>query len=200
MWLIACLVGGVLFAEVYGYWLHRLMHSDRIAFMSRNHMIHHLRLYGPRMKQRPEAGYRYAVSGRANLGGIGMEWLVPIGVTIAAILVTFRVLGGSWLQAATFLGSALLYSYFLFWLLHNAMHQRETWMLRQAWLEPWFLAARRRHDIHHVRLNAEGQLYANFGIGFGGMDRIFGTRYAQATRVEDAALERAHERYREILQ
>lgn len=196
---MACLAGGVLFAEIYGYWLHRVMHSDVIAFMSRNHMIHHLKIYGPRMKQRPQVGYRFAVSGRASLGGIGMEWLVPIGVTIAAILVTFRLLGGTLAPATVFLGSALLYSYFLFWMLHNAMHQRETWLLRRPWLANWFLRARRRHDIHHVRLNRDGRLYANFGIGFGWLDRVFGTAYEQASRVEDSALARAHDRYREVV-
>jgi len=175
------------------------MHSDAIAFMSRNHMIHHLKIYGPRMKQRPEVGYRFAVSGRVSLGGIGTEWLVPIGVTIVAILLGFRVAGGTWAQAGVFLGAALLYSYFLFWLLHNAMHQQETWLVRRRWLARWFLGARRRHDIHHVRLNAEGRLYANFGIGFAWMDHVFGTAYGQATRVEDAALERAHDRYREVV-
>jgi sterol desaturase/sphingolipid hydroxylase (fatty acid hydroxylase superfamily) len=189
----------VVFAEVYGYWLHRLMHSDAIAFMSRNHMIHHLKIYGPRMKQRPEAGYRYAIAGRTNFGGIGTEWLVPIGMTVVLILVAIRGLGGTWLQAGVFLGSALFYSYFLFWLLHNAMHQRETWMSRQPWFRTWFLAARRRHDIHHVRLNAEGRLYANFGIGFAWMDHLAGSAYQQATPVEDTALARAHDRYREVV-
>jgi sterol desaturase/sphingolipid hydroxylase (fatty acid hydroxylase superfamily) len=199
VWLLACLLGGVLFAEVYGYGLHRLMHSDVIAFTSRNHMIHHLKIYGPRMKQRPEDGYRFAVAGRANLGGIGMEWLVPIGLTIVVILVTFRGLGATWLHASVFLSSALFYSYFLFWLLHNAMHQRVTWMLRQPWLRRWFLAARHRHDVHHVRLDSEGRLYANFGIGFAWMDHVFGTAHQQATLVEDAALARAHDRYREVV-
>lgn len=192
-------VSGILFAEFYGYWLHRLMHSDVIAFMSRNHMIHHLQIYGPRMKQRPEAGYRYAVAGRANLGGIGLEWLVPIGLTIGVIVMVFAVMGAPRWGTVVFLGTALGYSYFLFWLLHNSMHQRETWLIEHAWIGPWFRRARRRHDIHHVRLNAEGRLYTNFGIGFGGLDRVFGTASSQAAPVEDAALARAHERYREVV-
>jgi sterol desaturase/sphingolipid hydroxylase (fatty acid hydroxylase superfamily) len=199
MWILACSVGGVLFAEVYGYWLHRLLHSDTIHFLSRNHMIHHLQLYGPRMKQRPEAGYRFAVTGRTHLGGIGLEWLVPIGTTIAVIFSVFLVLGGSWLQALVFVVAAVGYSYFLFWHLHNAMHQRETWLARSPWFGRWFLGARRRHDIHHVRINGEGLLDSNFGIGFGGMDRVFGTAASRATTVSDAALARARERYRDVV-
>ena len=33
----SCLV-----AEFIGYWLHRLLHSDKLAWLSRNHMAHHL--------------------------------------------------------------------------------------------------------------------------------------------------------------
>ncbi len=199
MWIVGSLLGGVLFAEIYGYWLHRLLHSDKIHLLSRNHMIHHLQIYGPRMKQRPETAYRYAVSGRANVGGVGLEWLVPIAVSIGVIFVAFWLAGGTSLQASVFVGVALGYSYFLFWHLHNAMHQRETWLSKSRWLSPWFLRARRRHDIHHVRLNAQGFLYSNFGIGFGWMDNVFGTAFTNATRVEDASLTRARERYRDVV-
>lgn len=199
MWIVASLVGGILFAEVYGYWLHRLMHSDVIHFVSRNHMIHHLDLYGPRMKQRPDAAYRFSVAGRMNVLGIGLEWLIPIGVTIAAIYGVFSVAGASAVSATVFVGGSLGYSYFLFWHLHNAMHQRETWLSRSRWLSSWFLRARRRHDIHHVRLDADGYLYSNFGIGFAWMDHVFGTAYTRAAPVTDDALHRAHARYRDVI-
>ncbi len=199
MWIVGSLVGGILFAEIYGYWLHRLLHSDKIHFLSRNHMIHHLQIYGPRMKQRPEVAYRYAVSGRASLGGVGLEWLVPIAVSIGVIFVAFWLAGGAPLHASVFVAVALGYSYFLFWHLHNAMHQRETWLGKSRLLSPWFLKARRRHDIHHVRLNAQGLLYSNFGIGFGWMDRVCGTAFTNAAPVVDASLARAHERYRDVV-
>lgn len=199
MWIVASLVGGILFAEVFGYWLHRLMHSDVIHFMSRNHMIHHLQLYGPRMKQRPDSAYRFSVAGRLNVLGIGLEWLIPIGITIGAIYGGFAAAGVPIVYATAFVGGALAYSYFLFWHLHNAMHQRETWLSRSRWLSPWFLRARRRHDIHHVRLDGEGYLYSNFGIGFAWMDHVFGTAYAQAAPVTNDALRQAHTRYRDVI-
>lgn len=199
MWSIAWIVGGVLFAEVYVYWLHRLLHSDKIHWLTRNHMIHHLKIYGPRMKQRPEVAYRYAVAGRAHLGGLGLEWLVPIGVTSTALYGIFALVGAPWTRASLFIGVALLYSYFVLWRLHNTMHQRETWVSELPLVKGWFARARRRHDIHHVRLNDQGFLNANFGIAFAWTDRLFGTFCDRASPVNDAALERAHERYREVM-
>jgi sterol desaturase/sphingolipid hydroxylase (fatty acid hydroxylase superfamily) len=37
----------ILTAELAGYVLHRVMHSERFPVLSRAHMIHHLELYGP---------------------------------------------------------------------------------------------------------------------------------------------------------
>jgi len=46
-------VTAIVASELLGYWLHRLLHSGRIPFLSLNHMKHHLLLYGPLQKQRP---------------------------------------------------------------------------------------------------------------------------------------------------
>jgi hypothetical protein len=45
----SCLV-----AELAGYWLHRLLPSDRLPFLSRTHMFHHVLLYGPLQPMRAE--------------------------------------------------------------------------------------------------------------------------------------------------
>jgi len=45
--LCSCLV-----AEFAGYWLHRLLHTDKLSFLSRGHMLHHLLLYGPTQPMR----------------------------------------------------------------------------------------------------------------------------------------------------
>jgi hypothetical protein len=49
---IATAVGSCSVAEFLGYWLHRLLHSDKIPALSRSHMIHHLRYYGPKHRMR----------------------------------------------------------------------------------------------------------------------------------------------------
>jgi hypothetical protein len=58
-------------AELLGYGLHRLLHSGLIGFLSREHMKHHMVLYGPLQPQRFEK-YRDATSGDLSLGNIGL--------------------------------------------------------------------------------------------------------------------------------
>lgn len=47
----AWVTGSCIAAELLGYWLHRLIHSGIIAFLSRKHMKHHLSVYGPLQEQ-----------------------------------------------------------------------------------------------------------------------------------------------------
>jgi hypothetical protein len=66
----SCLV-----AELAGYWLlRRLLHSDKLPFLSRNHMVHHLLLYGPLP---PMCGEKSndAISKRGN---VALESLAPL--------------------------------------------------------------------------------------------------------------------------
>ena len=45
----SCLV-----AELAGYWLHGLLPSDKLPFLSRSHMVHQLLPYGPTQPMRAE--------------------------------------------------------------------------------------------------------------------------------------------------
>src|SRR5580704_12852644 len=86
---LAC---SVLAAELAGYALHRLMHSDRFPAMSRAHLIHHLVIYGPKHPMRtPE--YHDATSGRAAIGNVGLEWLIPSGLILASCWGALWLLG-----------------------------------------------------------------------------------------------------------
>ncbi len=58
----SCLV-----AELAGYWLHSLLHSDKLPFLSRSHIVHHLLLYGPMQPMRAEH-YKDATRARFSLG------------------------------------------------------------------------------------------------------------------------------------
>ncbi len=49
---VATLVDSVIVAEFAGYWLHRLLHSDKFPALSRGHLIHHFLIYGPRQPMR----------------------------------------------------------------------------------------------------------------------------------------------------
>jgi hypothetical protein len=67
--LLAWIAGSVLSAELLGYGLHRLLHSGIVPALSRNHMKHHLVLYGPLQKQHSTA-YHNATEGRALCSAI----------------------------------------------------------------------------------------------------------------------------------
>ena len=55
MIVLSWMTGSMVSAELLGYLLHRLLHSGWIGFLSRNHMRHHLAIYGPLQEQRSPA-------------------------------------------------------------------------------------------------------------------------------------------------
>jgi sterol desaturase/sphingolipid hydroxylase (fatty acid hydroxylase superfamily) len=48
--IIVTILAAALIAELTGYLMHILLHSNKIAFLSKSHMIHHLVLYGPKCR------------------------------------------------------------------------------------------------------------------------------------------------------
>lgn len=172
--ILATLSASILVAELAGYILHRVMHSEKLPTLSRAHMIHHFQLYGPNQPMRAKE-YKNATQGRASLGNIGMEWIVPAALILAVCRSVMWVLRVSWgyqlLAFATLIGwPFLMFSY-----LHDRMHVQGFWMERAPILKNWFTKARRLHDIHHRSLDGHGQMDRNFGIGFFFFDRLFGT-------------------------
>jgi hypothetical protein len=85
----------ILTAELAGYVMHRVMHSERFPVLSRAHMIRHFELYGPAQSMR-SAVYRRATDGRASLGNIGMEWVVPSAITLGTCWAVMWVLHVAW--------------------------------------------------------------------------------------------------------
>jgi hypothetical protein len=83
--LISCLL-----AELFGYWLHRLLHSDKIPFLSRGHLIHHFLIYGPGQPMRLDK-YHDATEQRFSVGNVGLEWLVPSAMILAGLWATMRL-------------------------------------------------------------------------------------------------------------
>lgn len=167
-------IGSGVTAEVLGYWLHRLMHSGWIGFLSRSHMEHHMVHYGPIRKQRTTK-YHDATGERLAFGNIGLEWLAPAAFVFTIAVVTFRCFHVHLLYQAIGLGITLGWSFLMFSYLHDVMHIEGFWLERNRVLKLWFLSARRLHEIHHRVLNDRGLMDKNFGIGFFVFDRLFGT-------------------------
>lgn len=186
---------GFIFAEFAGYGLHRLMHSEKIEFLSRNHMIHHLIVYGPTQPMRPSRDYLNSTYDRANILGLGLEWIFPVAMILVLALGGMRLFHVGAITQTVFIGAALAWGYAMFWYMHDAMHLKGFWMGASPLLAPWFLQARKRHDIHHMRLDVWGRMPANFGICFFLFDRIFGTLATEHGRFNRLGLESAIRRY-----
>jgi sterol desaturase/sphingolipid hydroxylase (fatty acid hydroxylase superfamily) len=171
---VSWLAGSCISAELLGYWLHRLLHSGIVGFLSRSHMRHHMVLYGPLQPQR-SSEYRDATRTHISLGNIGAEWLVPAVLLIALAAAVFRVFHVRALFQLIYFGTTLLWSFLMFSYLHDCMHVEGFWLERNRWLKHWFISARQRHDMHHFLMNDQGLMNRNFGIGFFLFDRLFGT-------------------------
>jgi sterol desaturase/sphingolipid hydroxylase (fatty acid hydroxylase superfamily) len=182
-------------AEFAGYWLHRLLHSGKLSFLSRGHMLHHLLLYGPTQPMRAEH-YKDATRGRFSLGNVGLEWLAPSAVLLVScwgVLSLFQVPA---IYQVIVLGNLVVWPFFTFSFLHDAMHLRDFWMARVPLINRWFRRARRLHDIHHHSVDAAGRMDANFGIGFFFFDRIFRTLATRHRAVNRKGLAIALQRYK----
>lgn len=189
------IVSAWVYTELAGYWLHRLLHSEKIPYLSRSHMIHHLVLYAPNKPQRPCATYLVSTDGRASLLGIGMEWLAPVAVIMAATVAGLTALGVPAALQALFLASASLWGWFMFGYVHDRMHLKGFWLAENKWLAPWFTGARRLHDIHHINITDDGREATNFGMCFFFFDRLFGTFKRAHARFNRAGYEAAKKRY-----
>lgn len=191
-------LGSVFSAELLGYGLHRLLHSGAIAILSRSHMKHHLVLYGPQQDQR-SANYRDSTEGSVGLGNIGVEWLLPSLLLIAATLAIFAFFHVRWFYQLIYLAGTLGWSFVMFSYLHDVMHVEGIWLARSQWLKRWFFSARTLHDIHHHALNNYGLMDKNFGIGFFLFDRIFGTLALQEPVFNQVGFRVAKQRFEYVL-
>lgn len=178
MGILITIILGFLYAEFVGYWLHRLLHNERIPALSRAHMIHHLRDYGPRMPQR-SPDYKVQQE-RAVAFGLGFEWVVPIVLILGGTAGLLAALSVPFWSIVLFLGSGIAWGFGMFSYMHDVLHVEGTWFLSSP-LRKWFVGVRRLHDIHHIHLNDEGKMPVNYGICFFFMDKIFGT---YKTRIE----------------
>jgi len=200
VYLLCWIVGSCGVAELMGYLLHRLLHSGLIGFLSRNHMKHHLVLYGPQQDQRPDEGYADATENEIAIGNVGLEWLVPGGIILLAALALLRLLHVPILYQITFVGTTLVWSLLVFSYLHDRMHIREFWMENNRFLKRWFCWARDLHDIHHRVLNDRGLMDKNFGIGFAFFDWLFGTMTLVEPPFNEAGLAAAKRRFQFVLE
>jgi sterol desaturase/sphingolipid hydroxylase (fatty acid hydroxylase superfamily) len=167
---ITKIIGTIIFAfivaEFVGYFLHMLLHSNKIRFLSYSHMLHHIKIYGPKDPQRTKI-YKGSAVNRFNIAGIGMEWMVPIIILLGLIFTAAYFLDVPMIYQLIFVGIVVFHGWFLFSYMHSAMHIEGFWMIKNKLLKKWFLNARHLHDIHHIELSN--------GICFFFFDKLFGS-------------------------
>lgn len=190
--------GSCISTELLGYWLHRLLHSGAIGSLSRNHMKHHMVLYGPLQEQRSKI-YRDATEGDVSLGNIGREWLIPAGLLLVCALAIFQIFNVRWLYQLIYFAITLGWSFLMFSYLHDAQHIEGFWMERNWLLKRWFASARKRHEIHHRAIDRDGLMNKNFGIGFFVFDRLFGTFFEGNTTFNQSGYQAAQKRFQSVL-
>jgi hypothetical protein len=116
----------LLVAEFAGYWLHRLLHSDKLPMLSRGHLIHHFLVYGPQQPMRTR-DYKDATDNRFSVGNVGIEWLAPSGFILLfcwAVMALLHIRHAYQILAlCTLLGWPIsMFSY-----LHDRMHIASFW-------------------------------------------------------------------------
>ena len=189
-------IGGSIFlAELVGYNLHRILHSERFPALSRTHLIHHFLLYGPNQPMRAQI-YKDATVGRFSLGNVGLEWIAPSAAVLLATWLAMRWFRVPLRYELLALATLLAWPIFMFSYLHDRMHLKGFWMERMPGLRTWFRKARRLHDIHHRSLNDDGRNDHNFGIGFFFFDRLFRTLRIKHCPLNLRGYRAAAERYK----
>ena len=190
--------GSCISSELLGYWLHRLLHSGAIGSLSRNHMKHHMVMYGPLQEQRSNT-YRDATEGDVSLGNIGREWLIPASLLIVCAMGVFQLLKVRWLYQLIYFATTLGWSFLMFSYLHDVQHIEGFWMERNWFLKRWFALARKRHEIHHHKINDQGLMDKNFGIGVFIFDRLFGTLSEAESAFNHAGYQAAQKRFKSVV-
>ncbi len=190
-------VTAIVLAECSGYWLHRLLHSGKIDYLSSSHMIHHMRIYGPKMPML-DRRYHLAVKHRHAILGIGMEWIVPGLILYGIILSALLLLHVAWSFVILFALLSFSYIWVFYNYLHDAMHIDGFW-LEKTLLKRWFAQRRVWHFLHHTELSDDGRMFLNFGITFVVLDRAFGTFGSQKKAFNEAGFSAAEKRYAPIL-
>ena len=173
LYIIITIPLALIYAELVGYFTHILIHSEKVPSLSRAHMLHHLRDYGPTKPFRTEEYIESSRDRASFFGGIGFEWFVPLGIAFGVTIGAMILLGVPAYLQVTFSVITLAWGYIAFSYMHSAMHIKGFWMLKNRFFKKWFLKVRRLHDIHHNNVYEDGRMMTNFGICYFGFDRLF---------------------------
>ena len=179
-WLLIA-VGSIILTEFYGYWLHVLQHTDKIRWLSAQHMNHHLHrnTYPPGSNMRPSKTYKHHAT-KEPLLKYGPEWIVPAVILIGfTIFLESFILDLTALQTAVSIIMMVMYAYIVMGWLHDTMHIKGHWLSKNRITKRYYRYIVRLHDIHHHYIisggDKKGLLPYNLGISTPMFDKVFGT-------------------------
>lgn len=198
--ILITIIAALISAEFIGYWLHVLLHSNKIEFLSKNHMIHHLISYGPKQRFRTEEYVTSLIDGRPGIFNVGLEWLAPITLVLIGLGLILWLLQVPLDLAILFLSLGMVWNFITFNYMHDSMHLEHFWMAKNPLLSKWFQKARERHEIHHLEIDDSGKMVRNFGICFFFFDRIFGTSETKFNQFNENGYDKAKSRYAYIFE
>lgn len=160
---VIAVILGIIFTEVLGYTVHRMLHSQhqKIAWLTELHLVHHQQIYPPTKLR----STKYIAPPNGKFLGMGVEWILPVSLVTAPVITIALALGMPFWTVATFLVSALTWTAFMISYMHDAFHIKRSWLLRSR----WFKRIRKLHDLHHLDMTS------NFGICFFSLDKLFKT-------------------------
>lgn len=196
MWEVLITIAVAIFcAELVGYWLHVLLHSNKIEFLSKAHMIHHLVVYGPKQRFTTKEYKTALIDGRPGIAGIGLEWIIPISIIIILIILALWALSMPLHLSLTFVGVAAVWELIMFSYMHDALHLQKFWMIDHPFFKQWFQKTREKHVIHHLEIDNSGRMNKNYGICFFFFDKLFKTYEAHLGKFNEKGYEKAKHRY-----
>jgi sterol desaturase/sphingolipid hydroxylase (fatty acid hydroxylase superfamily) len=148
-------------ASLFGYVVHKALHSSWTGRFNNAHMTHHLRLYPPQ----DYLSDKYRNAGKDNTVLIFGAAAIPL-VAIPIVLGVLHFV--PWTLSITSLLIMLIMS-FLHSYLHDAFHIRNHWLYRIPLINKMFKRWVHIHWLHHVDQKK------NYGIFLFFLDRLFGT-------------------------
>lgn len=148
-------------SSLFGYVVHRSLHSEWTGPLNKKHMTHHLLLYPPT----DYLSDKYREAGKDNT-------LYIFGAAAIPLVATPIVLGVMGVLALPLVITALVVMGlmgFLHSYLHDSFHIRNHWLYKVPVIGKWFSRWVHLHYLHHV------DMQTNFGIFLFHWDHVMRT-------------------------
>jgi len=157
----------LVYTELVGYVVHRLLHAGSLGRLSDLHDKHHLEVYPSEGPFRTET---YLYPERSGiLKKIGAEWFFPLAsISIPTLILLFFIGVSPWYLLFA-VGISSFWAWLAFAYMHRSFHLKEFWMTKNYISKSWYTELRRLHDIHHIDMKK------NYGITFFWYDKLLET-------------------------